>query len=124
MFRAMTLVQNGAPPKMVRGLVDSLPNDLDQLGDKMSAVSRRAAESGHAPEAAKLSELTVKYRRSGTEFSRVLFIDPSVAVDYATSAGAFFQDLHGILKTLSKSYDEASATEFGGMKEGAAGALN
>jgi len=52
MFRAMTLVQNGAPPKMVRGLVDSLPNDLDQLGEKMSAVSRRAAESGHAPEAA------------------------------------------------------------------------
>src|ERR1700686_3030213 len=44
MFRAMTLVQNGAPPRMVRSLVDSLPNDLDQLGEKMSAVSRRAAE--------------------------------------------------------------------------------
>src|SRR5580692_9649337 len=81
MFRAMTLVQNGASPKMVRTLVDSLPNDLDKLGEKMSAVSRRAAESGHAPEAAKLGELVVKYRRSGTEFSKVLFADPSVAVD-------------------------------------------
>jgi methyl-accepting chemotaxis protein len=123
MFRAMTLVQNGAPPKMVRGLVDSLPNDLDQLGEKMSAVSRRAAESGHAPEAAKLGELVVKYRRSGTEFSKVLFADPSVAVDYATSAGAFFQDLHGTLKVLSTSYDEASAAEFAGMKSGAASAM-
>jgi len=52
-----------------------------------------------------------------------LFVDPSVAVDYATSAGVFFQDLHGILRTLSKSYDEASATEFAGMKAGAASAV-
>src|ERR1700688_355488 len=43
MFRAMALVQNGAPPKMVRGLVDSLPNDLDQLGEKLNAVSRLSA---------------------------------------------------------------------------------
>src|ERR1700686_3029283 len=48
MFRAMTLVQNGAPPKMVRTLVDSLPSDLDKLGDELSAVARRAGESGHA----------------------------------------------------------------------------
>src|SRR3984957_4036490 len=123
MFRAMTLVQNGAPPKMVRGLVDSLPNDLDQLDEKMSAVSLRAAESGHAPEAAKLGELMVKYRRSGTEFSKVLFADPSIAVYYATSAGAFFQDLHGTLKVLSTSYDEASAAEFAGMKSSAASAM-
>src|SRR5579864_2043616 len=32
MFRAMTLVQNSAPPKIVRTLVDSLPSDLDKLG--------------------------------------------------------------------------------------------
>jgi methyl-accepting chemotaxis protein len=123
MFRAMTLVQNGAPPKLVRTLVDSLPSDLDKLGDELSAVAQRAGESGHAAEAAKLGELTGKYRKSGSEFSKVLFVDPSVAVDYATSAGAFFQDLHGILRTLSKSYDEASAAEFAGMKADAAGAM-
>ena len=33
MFRAMTLVQNGAPQKMVHALIDSLPGDLDKLGD-------------------------------------------------------------------------------------------
>jgi len=120
MFRAMTLVQNGAPPKMVRTLVDSLPNDLDKLGDELTAVARRAGDSGHAAEAGKLTELTGKYRKSGSEFSRVLFADPSVAADYATSAGVFFQDLHAILRNLSKSYGEASAIEFAGMKAGAA----
>jgi methyl-accepting chemotaxis protein len=124
MFRAMTLVQNGAPAKMVRSLVDSLPGDLDKLGDELSAVATRAGESGHAAEAMKLTELAGKYRKSGGEFSKVLFVDPSVAVDYATSAGAFFQDLHGILRTLSKSYDEASAAEFAGMKAGAASAMH
>ena len=123
MFRAMTLVQNGAPPKMVRTLVDSLPSDLDKLGDELAAVARRAGDSGHAAEAGKLAELAGKYRKSGGEFSKVLFVDPSVAVDYATSAGVFFQDLHGILRNLSKSYDEASATEFAGMKAGAARAV-
>ena len=123
MFRAMTLVQNGAPPKMVRTLVDSLPSDLDKLGDELAAVARRAGDSGHAAEAGKLTELAGKYRKSGGEFSKVLFVDPSVAVDYATSAGVFFQDLHGILRNLSKSYDEASATEFRGMKAGAAHAV-
>ena len=123
MFRAMTLVQNGAPPKMVRTLVDSLPSDLDKLGDELAAVARRAGDSGHAAEAGKLTELAGKYRKSGSEFSKVLFVDPSVAVDYATSAGVFFQDLHGILRNLSKSYDEASAAEFAGMKAGAARAV-
>jgi methyl-accepting chemotaxis protein len=123
MFRAMTLVQNGAPPKIVRSLVDTLPSDLDKLGDELAAVAQRAGESGHAVEAIKLNDLSVKYRKSGNEFSKVLFVDPSVAVDYATSAGVFFQDLHGILRTLSKSYDEASATEFAGMKAGAAAAV-
>jgi methyl-accepting chemotaxis protein len=123
MFRAMTLVQNGAPPKIVRALVDSLPSDLEKLGGELSAVAQRAGESGHAAEAAKLTDLAGKYRKSGSEFSKVLFVDPSVAVDYATSAGAFFQDLHGILKTLSQSYSEASATEFAGMKASAAGAM-
>jgi methyl-accepting chemotaxis protein len=123
MFRAMTLVQNGAPPKMVRTLVDSLPGDLDKLGDELAAVARRAGDSGHAAEAGKLTELAGKYRKSGGEFSKVLFVDPSVAVDYATSAGVFFQDLHGILRKLSESYDEASATEFAGMKAGAARAV-
>jgi methyl-accepting chemotaxis protein len=120
MFRAMALVQNGAPPKMVRVLVDSLPSDLDKLGEELAGVAQRAGDSGHAAEAAKLAELTGKYRKSGGQFSKVLFVDPSVAVDYATSAGVFFQDLHGILRTLSKSYDEASAAEFAGMKAGAA----
>jgi methyl-accepting chemotaxis protein len=123
MFRAMTLVQNGAPPKIVRALVESLPADLDTLGDELTAVAQRAGESGHAAEAAKLGELAVKYRKSGTQFSKVLFVDPSVAVDYATSAGVFFQDLHGVLKTLSNSYDQASAAEFAGMKTSAQGAL-
>jgi len=123
MFRAMTLVQNGAPPKLVRTLVDSLPSDLDKLGDELSAVARSAGDSGHAAEAGKLTELAGKYRKSGSEFSKVLFVDPSVAVDYATSAGVFFQDLHGILRNLSKSYDEASAAEFAGMKAGAARAV-
>ncbi|MEA3151141.1 MAG: methyl-accepting chemotaxis protein [Gammaproteobacteria bacterium] len=123
MFRAMTLVQNGAPAKMVRSLTDSLPGDLDKLRDELSAVAQRAGESGHAAEAARLTDLAGKYRKSGGEFSKVLFVDPSVAVDYATSAGAFFQDLHGILRTLSKSYDDASAAEFAGMKAGAASAM-
>ncbi len=123
MFRAMTLVQNGAPPKIVRTLVDSLPSDLDKLGGEIAAVAQRAGESGHAAEAAKLTELAGKYRKSGGEFSKVLFVDASVAVDYATSAGVFFQDLHGILRTLSKSYDDASAVEFAGMKAGAASAM-
>jgi methyl-accepting chemotaxis protein len=123
MFRAMTLVQNGAPPKMVRTLVESLPSDLDKLGDELAAVARRAGDSGHAAEAGKLMELAGKYRKSGGEFSKVLFVDPSVAVDYATSAGVFFQDLHGILRNLSKSYDVASASEFAGMKAGAARAV-
>jgi methyl-accepting chemotaxis protein len=123
MFRAMTLVQNGAPPKIVRALVDTLPSDLDKLGDELSAVAQRAGESGHAAEAAKLTDLAGKYRKSGREFSKVLFVDPSVAVDYATSAGAFFQDLHGILRALSTTYDEVSAAEFAGMKTGAASAM-
>jgi methyl-accepting chemotaxis protein len=124
MFRAMTLVQNGAPPKIVRTLVDSLPSDLDKLGDELAAVAQRAGESGHAVDALKLGELADKYRKSGGAFSKVLFVDPSVAVDYATSAGVFFQDLHGILRTLSKSYDEASAAEFAGIKANATSAMH
>jgi methyl-accepting chemotaxis protein len=123
MFRAMTLVQNGAPPKIVRALVDSLPSDLAKLGDELDAVAQRAGESGHEAEAKRIADLAGKYRKSGSEFSKVLFVDPSVAVDYATSAGAFFQDLHGILRSLSTSYDEASAAEFAGMKVGAAHAM-
>ncbi len=123
MFRAMTLVQNGAPPKIVRGIVDSLPNDLDKLGAELSAVEEGARHSGHVAEAAQLAEFSAKYRKSGSAFSKVLFLDPSVAVDYATSAGAFFQDLHGILKTLSKSYDEASSAEFASVKLSASSAL-
>jgi methyl-accepting chemotaxis protein len=123
MFHAMTLVQNGASQETVRGMVDSLPDDLDQLGEKLSAVARRATESGHASEAAKLGELGFKYRKAGTEFSKVLFADPSIAVDYATSAGAFFQELHGTLYGLSTSYDAASAGEFSSMKLSAASAM-
>jgi methyl-accepting chemotaxis protein len=123
MFRAMTLVQNGAPAKIVRTLVDTLPNDLDKLGDQLTAVSKRAADSGHEDEARRITELSGKFRKSGAAFSKVLFADASVAVDYATSAGAFLEGLHGTLKTLSKSYDEASATEFAGMKASAAAAM-
>src|SRR5271170_2435558 len=123
MFRAMTLVQNGAPPKMVRTLIDTLPSDLDKLGDQLSAVAQRAAASGHEEEAKRITELAGKFRKSGAAFSKVLFVDASVAVDYATSAGAFLQDMHGVLKTLSKSYDDASVTEFAGMKAAAAGAM-
>ncbi len=123
MFRAMTLVQNGAPPKMVRTLIDALPGDLDKLGEQLSAVAQRAAASGHEDEAKRITELGGKFRKSGAAFSKVLFADAGVAVDYATSAGAFLQDMHGVLKTLSKSYDEASATEFAGMKASAAGAM-
>ena len=47
MFRAMTLVQNGAPPKIVHTLVDALPGDLDKFGDELNAVAQRAAENGH-----------------------------------------------------------------------------
>src|SRR4030088_1380881 len=86
MFRAMTLVQNGAPPKIVRTIVDSLPGDLDKLGTELSGVAQRARESGHEAEAMRLAELSAKYRKSGSEFCKVLFVDPSVAVDYATSA--------------------------------------
>lgn len=123
MFRAMALVQNGAPQKIVRGLVDSLPSDLDKLADELSAAAERAAKNGHEAEAAKLTDLAAKYVKSGHEFSKVLFVDPSVAVDYATSAGVFFQDLHGILKAVSKSYNEASVSEFAAMKAAAAGAM-
>src|SRR5271155_2358529 len=124
MFRAMTLVQNGAPPKIVRALVDSLPSDLAKLGDELGAVAQRAGESGHEAEAKRITDLAEKYRKSGSEFSKVLFVDPSVAVDYATSAGAFFQDLHGILRSLSTSYDQASAAEFAGIKVDAARAMH
>src|SRR3984893_3882890 len=124
MCGAMTLVQNGAPAKMVRSLVDSLPGDLDKLGDELSAVAQRAGESGHAAEAAKLTDLAGRDRKSGGWCSQVLFVDPSVAADYATSAGAFFQDLHAILRALSKSYDDASAAEFAGMKASAANAMH
>jgi methyl-accepting chemotaxis protein len=124
MFRAMTLVQNGAPPKIVRALVDSLPSDLAKLGDELDAVAQRAGESGHEAEARRIADLAGKYRKSGSEFSKVLFVDPSVAVDYATSAGAFFQDLHGILRSLSASYNEASAAEFAGIKLDAARAMH
>ena len=124
MFRAMTLIQNGAPPKIVRTLVDSLPSDLDKLGAELSAVTVRARDSGYAGQAAQLDELALKYRKSGNEFCKVLFVDQGVAVDYATSAGAFFQDLHGILKALSKTYDEASAAEFARMKASAANAMH
>jgi methyl-accepting chemotaxis protein len=123
MFRAMTLVQNGAPPKMVRTLIDALPSDLDKLGEQLSAVAQRAAASGHEDEAKRITELAGKFRKSGAAFSKVLFADAGVAVDYATSAGAFLQDMHGVLKTLSKAYDEASVTEFTGMKASAAGAM-
>jgi methyl-accepting chemotaxis protein len=123
MFRAMTLVQNSAPPKIVHALVDSLPGDLDKFGDELNAVAQRASESGHEEEAKRLTELTAKYRKSGAAFCKTLFVDASVAVDYATSAGSFLQDLHAILKTLSKSYDEASATEFAGMQTGAVSAM-
>jgi methyl-accepting chemotaxis protein len=124
MFHAMTLVQNGAPPKIVRALVDSLPSDLAKLGDELDAVAQRAGESGHEAEARRIADLAGKYRKSGSEFSKVLFVDPSVAVDYATSAGAFFQDLHGILRSLSASYNEASAAEFAGIKLDAARAMH
>jgi methyl-accepting chemotaxis protein len=123
MFRAMTLVQNGAPPKIVHTLVDSLPGDLDKLADELAAVAQRAGESGHQDESKRLTELAAKFRKSGAAFSKTLFADASVAVDYATSAGSFLEGLHGVLKTLAKSYDEASASEFAGMKANAASAM-
>jgi methyl-accepting chemotaxis protein len=123
MFRAMTLVQNGAPAKMVLGIVASLPADLDKLQLQLGAVVDRARASGQAPEAGKLADLSAKYQKSGREFSKVLFVDSSVAVDYATSAGAFFQELHGLLKTLSKAYTEASDAEISRMQADAASAL-
>ena len=124
MFRAMTLVQNGAPPRIVGGIVDSLPSDLDKLSAELSAVAQGARQSGHAPEAVQQAEFAEKYRKSGNEFFKVLFVDQSVAVDYATSAGVFFQDLTGILRTLSKSYGEASSAEFASVKASAASAMH
>src|SRR5579863_525801 len=70
MFRAMTLVQNGAPQKLVHALIDALPGDLDSLGEQLSAVAARAAESGHEGEAAKVNELAGKYRKAGGQFSK------------------------------------------------------
>jgi methyl-accepting chemotaxis protein len=123
MFRAMTLVQNGAPAKIVRNQVDTLPNDLDKLGERLAAVAKRAADSGHADEAKRIGELSEKFRKSGASFSKVLFTDASVAVDYAASAGAFLEGLHGVLKTLSKSYDDASAAEYAVIKANASAAM-
>src|SRR5258708_24463469 len=51
MFRAMTLVQNGAPPKIGRTLIHTLPSDLDKLGDELSAGAQPAGQSGRAVEA-------------------------------------------------------------------------
>src|ERR1700731_1298295 len=70
MFRAMTLVQNGAPPKIVRALVDSLPSDLEKLGAELTGAAQRARESGHEAEAMRLGELSAKYRKSGSEFCK------------------------------------------------------
>jgi methyl-accepting chemotaxis protein len=123
MFRAMTLVQNGAPPKMIRGIVDAMPADLDKLQVDLAAVADRARASGHALDADKLADLSAKYQKSGREFCKVLFADSSVAVDYATSAGAFFRELHGLSKTLSKTYTDASDTEFLRMHAEAANSL-
>jgi methyl-accepting chemotaxis protein len=123
MFRAMTLVQNGAPAKLVHGIVDSMPADLDKLTSELSAVVESARANQHGAEADKVIDLTGKFRTAGSEFHKMLFVDASVAVDYATSAGAFFQELHAALKAVSKSYDEASAAEFARMKSDAADAL-
>src|SRR3984885_10743177 len=124
MFRAMTLVQNGAPPKMVRALVDSLPSDLAKLGDELGAVAQRAAESGHEAEAKRIADLAGKNRKTGGQFSKVLSVDPSAASPHATAAAPFLQDLPGILRCLSVSYDQASAAEFAGIKVDAARAMH
>src|SRR5262249_1796067 len=71
----------------------------------------------HADEVAKLADVSEKYRKSVSEFFKVLFVDPSVAADYATSAGAFFQDMHDILKKASASYDTASHAQFTKVKD-------
>jgi len=123
MFRAMTLVQNGAPPKIVHKLIDSMPGDLEHLATELAAVAADAKGTGHNAEAAKLTELSGKYRKAGSEFSRVLFVDASVAADYATSAGAFFQDLQSSIKQLSDAYGAASASEFATMKKDGARAM-
>jgi len=119
MFRAMTLVQGGAPAKIVHPIVDTLPADLDTLSAQLSAVAKMAGDSGHAAEGAKLQDLAAKYHRACSEFAKVLFVDSSVAGDFATSGGAFFQDLQGIFKSLSLNYNEASAAEFAKMESGA-----
>src|SRR5258707_1879118 len=48
MFRAMTLVQNGAPPKIVPTLIDTLPSDLGKLGDELSPGPHRAGHTSHS----------------------------------------------------------------------------
>ncbi|MGA2344196.1 MAG: methyl-accepting chemotaxis protein [Steroidobacteraceae bacterium] len=123
MYHAMALAQNGAPPKIVHPLVDSLPIDLEKLGDLLSAVARRAGESGHDAEAARITEAAGKYGKAVAQFSKVLFADTGVAADFATSAGAFFESLHTSLRTLSGSYHEESAAAFAAVKQDAASAM-
>ncbi|HTV94622.1 MAG TPA: methyl-accepting chemotaxis protein [Steroidobacteraceae bacterium] len=123
MFRAMTLVQNGAPAKMVHALIDTLPGDLDKLQADLAAVARRARDQGQKSEAEQIDELSGKYRQSASQFSRVLLIDTGVAADLATSAGAIFEELHRILQGLSQTYNAASAADFAAMKASASRAM-
>jgi len=123
MYRAMTLMQNGAPAKLVHPLVDSLPADVAELRDRLMTVAQRADQNGHITESGKITELTGKYVKSVSQFSKVLFADTSVAADFATSAGAFFETLHANLRTLSDAYHGESAGAFAAVKGDAARAM-
>jgi PAS domain S-box-containing protein len=116
MFRTMTIAQSGAPEKMVRSVAGALGDDLEHLGRMLAEVEATARQTGHAAEATRLAELSDKYRKSGGQFAKFLFADPSMAVDFATAAGSFFQDLHGVLQSLASAYRSKQDAEFGALR--------
>jgi methyl-accepting chemotaxis protein len=123
MFRATTLAQSGAPAAILRSVAGTLPADLDTLGQRLTEVEETARRDGHLAQAAHLHELSAKYRKAGADFAKFLFVDQSMAADFATAAGAFFQDLHTDLKSLSATYDAAAKAEFAALRKSSADAL-
>jgi methyl-accepting chemotaxis protein len=119
MFRAMTVAQGGAPEKLVRNVAGPLGEDLERLGSMLATVGASARQAGHDQDAARLAELSTKYRQSGAQFAKFLFSDPSMAVDFATAAGAFFQDLDAVLKTLAGDYQASENADFAALRNDA-----
>jgi methyl-accepting chemotaxis protein len=123
MFRAMTLAQSGAPEKILHGVADTMPADIDTLGARLAETASVAEGAGHGTEAARIRELTTKYQKAGASFAKFLFIDPTVGVSFATTAGNSFQELDTLLRSLASAYGKAASTDYEAARAAGATAL-